>query len=288
MFPTATIVFREVLEIALVLGIVMAATRGMPRRGLMALAGLALGCVGSALIAQFTNEISSAIDGVGQEVFNAATMFIAVGFLSWTVVWMKKHGRELAQHLNEVGRDVAEGRKSFYALIFVIALATFREGSEVVLFTHGMIASHAYTTAQVMLGGLLGLAGGAVIGVMLYFGLLKTVKRHLFTVTSWMLIVLTAGIAAQGANFLIAAGLLPELSPQVWDTSNFISGQGVVGSALKVLVGYSPRPTGMELVFYLVTLIGVGTAYKLVGRKTSAPVSKKITETSQEAMVPAE
>tara|TARA_B100001989_G_scaffold252912_1_gene236937 strand:- start:854 stop:1687 length:834 start_codon:yes stop_codon:yes gene_type:complete len=267
MFPTATIVFREILEVALVLGIVMAATRGLPGRGFLALAGLTLGVIGSIFIAFFTDKISAAIDGMGQEIFNACIMFIAVGFLSWTVVWMKKHGREMAQNLKAVGKDVVEGKRSLYIIVGVIALATFREGAEIVLFTYGMTASGAYTMSEIILGGVIGGIGGAIIGAALYFGLLKAFQRHLFTVTSWMLIVLTAGMAAQGANFLIAAGVLPDLIPQVWDTSAFIPGHGFVGETLAVLVGYTPRPTGMELVFYTGALAAIGSAYMLIGRK---------------------
>lgn len=270
MFPTATIVFREILEVALVLCIVVAATRGLPNRGMMVFTGLGLGVLGSVIIAFFTDTISDAIDGMGQEIFNACIMFLAVGFLGWTVVWMKTHGRELSQKLNAVGQDVAAGRKSFYVLIGVIALATFREGAEIVLFTYGMTASGAYTMSEIIMGGIIGAIGGAIIGFMLYFGLLKTVKRHLFTVTGWMLIVLTAGMAAQGANFLIAAGVLPDLVPQMWDTSAFLSGHSFIGETLSVLIGYTPRPTGMEIVFYAATLSLIGGAYMLIGRQKKA------------------
>ncbi len=266
MFPTATIVFREFLEIALILGIVMAATKGVPRRNFMIVVGLAIGVAGSVAIAFFTDKISNAIDGMGQEIFNASIMFIAVIFLSWTVIWMKRSGREMSKNLNEVGQDIVAGKKSLYILAGVIALATFREGAEIVLFTYGMVASNAFPISEIIIGGIMGAIGGTIVGTMLYLGLLKTVKRHLFTVTSWMLIVLTAGIAAQGANFLIAAGVLPELIYQVWDTSSFISGGSFIGETLSVLIGYTPRPTGMELVFYTSTLFVVGAAYRFAGR----------------------
>jgi high-affinity iron transporter len=269
MFSTAVIVFREFLEVALVLGLVMAATRGLPGRGKLAFAGLGIGLSGSLVVAFFTDAISRAVDGAGQELFNAAVMFIAVGFLGWTVVWMRRHGRELAGRIGGVGRDVMQGDKPAYALASIIALATFREGAEVALFTYGLSASGQYSAGAILAGGLLGALGGAATGFMLYFGLLKTLKRHLFTVTGWLLIFLTAGMAAQGAGFLIAADVLPELSPQVWDTSWLISGHSLVGKTLGTMVGYTPRPTGMELAFYVGVLLTVGTGYRMSG-KTAA------------------
>ena len=188
------------------------------------------------------------------------------------MIWMKRHGRELAQHLNQVGADVVSGKKSLYVLVGVIALATFREGAEIVLFTYSMISAEVYTIQQVVMGGIIGAIGGTIVGFMLYFGLLKTVKRHLFTVTSWMLIVLSAGMAAQGANFLIQADLLPVLHPELWDTSSIVDGSGFLGETLKVLIGYTPRPTGMEMVFYVTVLISVGLAYRFIGStKPAAP-----------------
>lgn len=260
----AVIVFREILEIALVLGIVLAATRGLPRRGVLVSLGLALGVIGSFIIFLLIDVISDAIDGLGQEVFNAAVIFTAVAFLSWTVIWMKRHGRELVQHLNTVGADVVAGRKSLYVIVLVVALTIFREGSEIVLFTHAQIGIGT-PMSSIISGSVFGLVGGLIVGFMLYFGLLKTVKRHLFTVTSWMLIFLTAGMAAQGANYLIQADLLPMLHPQVWDTSALLDDEGIIGETLSVLIGYTARPTGMELLFYVSVLFSVGTAYRLIG-----------------------
>lgn len=265
MFPTAAIVFREVIEIALVIGIVLAATRGLSGRAYLVLAGLVLGALGSAIIALFTEQISQAMNGVGQEIFNAIIMFVAVGFLCWTVIWMKTHGRVLAQTLREKGQAVLSGEKSIYVLVGVVALATFREGAEVVLFTHGMLASGSYTALDIMLGGLIGAAGGAIIGTLFYFGLLKAAQRHLFTVTSWLLIILAAGMAAQGASFLISAGILPTLHPQLWDTSSLLPSGNLLSDTLGVLIGYTPRPTGMEILVYAVVLSAVGLFYKRSG-----------------------
>ena len=261
MLPTATIVFREFLEIALVLTIIMAATNGLKGRLYLVLAGLGIGVAGSAVIAFFTDGISEAMDGVGQEIFNAIIMFVAVGFLSWTVVWMKQHGRELSQHLHQVGADVIDGSKPLYVITIVVALATFREGAEIVLFTYGMSASGQYGLAAIVMGGLLGAGAGTVVGILFYIGLLKVAKKHLFAVTGWMLIVLTAGIAAQGAGFLVAADVLPALHPQVWDSSAILSGGSFLGETLGVLIGYNPRPTAIELTFYIVVLVMVGACY---------------------------
>ncbi len=273
MFPTAIIVFREVLEIALILTIVMAAIRELPGRFRLVGTGLGLGILGAVLIAFFTDSISEAIDGVGQEVFNATVMFIAVGLLSWTVIWMRRHGRELAHHLTQAGHEVVSGRKTPYTLIGVVAIATFREGAEIVLFLYGMISAKQYALPSVITGLGLGIGAGVVVGTMFYYGLLKTARKHIFTVTAWLLIILTASIAMQGTLFLIQAGLISELSPEIWDSSWLIAGDSVIGKVLHVLIGYSPRPTGMEALVYLSVLVIVGAGYFL---SKPAPKSKAL------------
>jgi len=266
MLATATIVFREVLEIALVLGIILAATRGFSGQKKIALSGLGLGLAGSVIIAFFTESISAAMDGMGQEIFNACVMFVAVGFLGWTVVWMKRHARHLSQHLRKVSAQVVEGERAPYVLVIIIALATWREGTEVVLFTYGLMAAGQATLSSVVTGGLLGLVCGSIIGAMLYYGLLKAARKHMFSVTSWMLIFLTAGMAAQGAGYLIAADIIPAINPQLWDTSQWLSTQSFIGETLSVLIGYSDRPTGMEVLVYLCVLSLIGALYYLAGK----------------------
>src|ERR1700722_11892910 len=96
MLPTAIIVFREVLEAALIVGIVMAASRGAIGRGLWVSGGIGAGALGAICVAGFAASIAAAAAGMGQELFDAAILFAAVGMLGWHNVWMSRHGREMA------------------------------------------------------------------------------------------------------------------------------------------------------------------------------------------------
>ena len=109
MLGSALIVFREIFEAALIIGIVLAATRGVPRRTLWVSAGVAGGVLGAGLVAAFAEAIASAAQGFGQELFNAAVLFIAVVMLTWHQVWMSKHGREMARQMSDLGKSVKDG-----------------------------------------------------------------------------------------------------------------------------------------------------------------------------------
>ena len=266
MLATALIVFREVLEAALVVGIVLAASRGVPRRFRWVAGGISGGVLGAVLVAAFAGEIAQAVQGVGQELFNAAVLFLAVGMLGWHNVWMGRHGRELAIEAGDVGKAVLAGVKPLYALFTVTALAVLREGSELVLFLYSVAAANATSAPALASGIVIGLAGGSAVGAALYFGLLRIPLRHLFTVTSWMILLLAAGMAAQGAAFLVQADLLPSFGNELWDTSGLLSESSIIGQVLHALVGYVSRPAGIQVVFYLVTLLVIGTLMRVTGR----------------------
>src|SRR5579864_28112 len=269
MLAVAVIVFREVLEAALVVGIVLAASRGVPRRGRWVAYGIAAGVLGAMVVAGFTEEIASAANGVGQEIVNATILFGAVAMLGWHNVWMSRHAKEHVIEANRVGKEVLAGTRPLYALAILCGLAVGREGSEVVLFVYGIVAAQGGGAVPLLSGGLIGLAGGVATGAALYFGLLTIPMRHLFAVTSWMILLLAAGMASQGAAFLLQADLVPPLG-NLWDTSHVLSEKSLLGQALHALIGYDAQPTGIQLLFYLGTLVLIATLMRFVGR---APAS---------------
>ncbi len=280
MLATAIIVFREVLEASLVVGIVLAASRGVPRRGLWVTGGVAAGVLGAALVAAGAGVIAEAVNGIGQELFNATILFAAVAMLGWHNVWMNRHGRELASAATMLGKAVAGGSRPLYALALVCGIAVLREGSEIVLFLYGIALASGAGGLSMLAGGIIGLAGGAAIGALIYLGLLAIPMRRLFTVTSWLILLLAAGMASQGASFLMQANLLPALGNNLWDTSSILTENSMLGLLLHVLIGYSAQPAGIQVVFYLATVLVIGALMRLFGRapartpgRPTAPVS---------------
>ena len=264
MLATALIVFREVLEAALVVSIVLAATRGILRRGLWVSAGALGGVIGATALALFADAIAAAASGAGQELFNAAVLFVAVIMLGWHNIWMSRHGRELAGSLKDVGAAVRVGTRPMRVLAVVVGMAVLREGSELVLFLYGVAASGPGEAGGMLTGALIGVGAGIAMGAALYFGLLRIPGARLFAVTGWMILLLAAGMAAQAAAFLVQADILPALGESVWDTTALISDAGVPGRLLHTLIGYSARPYGIQVLFYLLTLGAILALMKIV------------------------
>ncbi|MGC2520095.1 MAG: FTR1 family protein [Burkholderiales bacterium] len=255
MLATAVIVLREVLEAALVVSIVLAATRGVPGRASWVSFGVAGGVLGAMVVAAFAKALAAAASGIGQEIFNASVLFVAVVMLGWHNVWMTRHGREMASNLSSVGAAVRGGTKPLYMLAVVVMLAVLREGSELVLFLYGIATSGPGQSVGLAGGFALGLLGGMALAFAMYFGLLRVPAKRLFAVTGWLILLLAAGMAAQGAAFLVQADILPTLGDAVWDTSKVVSDESLVGRLLHTLVGYTARPYGIQIGFYVATLV---------------------------------
>ncbi len=266
MLASLLIVFREVLEAGMIVGIVLAATAGIPERGRWIAGGVGAGVAGSILVAIFAGAIASSLSGIGQEVFTAAILCCAVAMLGWHNLWMASHGRALATELKAMGNAVRGGERTLFALAVVVAIAVLREGSEVVLFLYGIVAASHESHWALASGGCAGVALGAVIAWLLYRGLVAIPLRHLFKVINVLMALLAAGMAGQAAALLASVDLLPSWGDQVWNSSALLPESSLAGQALHALVGYSDRPPGIQVVAYLATLVLLIAATRVVGR----------------------
>jgi high-affinity iron transporter len=269
MLGALIIVFREVIEAGLIIGIVLAVTRGVPGRGRWVTAGVLAGTLGASLLAIFAEAIANAFAGSGQEMLNASVLGTAVVMLMWHNLWMASHGQEMAASMAAVGKAVTAGQRPMTALALVVGLATLREGSEVVLFLYGIVAAGA-SAMSLLLGGVLGLAAGAAFTALTYYGLLAIPPRYIFTVTTALITLLAAGMAAQAVQYLDAAGLINVLGQRLWDSSGWLPQDSIVGRLLHTLVGYTDRPTELQLIAYIATLAIMIALTRISGSTRSA------------------
>jgi high-affinity iron transporter len=267
------IVFREVFEAGLIIGIVLAVTRSVPHRDQWIGGGVIAGILAACLVAGFAGALSNLFAGMGQELFNALILGIAVVMLTWHNVWMARHGSELAGELRAAGQAVVEGSKSLLALAVVVGVAVLREGSEVVLFLYGVLAGSDDSVLRVALGGFAGLLLGALVCVLTYAGLVRIPTRKLFAVTTVLIALLAAGMAAQAAAFLEKANALTAMNNVVWDSAWLLSDSSLLGKALHTLIGYTDQPTAMELVVYVAILVVTFVLMRMYG----APVKTAVT-----------
>ena len=277
MLAALVIVFREAIEAGLIVGIVLAATKGVVRRGRFVVLGILGGELGACVVAAFAGGLSHLFAGTGQDIFNACVLLTAVLMLGWHNVWMSSHGRAIATEMKNVGAAVASGERTLMALAIVVGVAVLREGSEVVLFLYGIASQGGTSTASMLTGGMLGLCAGAALSALMYYGLLAIPTGRLFAVTSALITLLAAGMASQAVLFLQSAGHLQFLMTPMWDTSWILPQEGegllgVLGRMLHTLIGYSDSPNGLQLLAYAVTVATIGVLMQLVGGRSRARI----------------
>jgi high-affinity iron transporter len=259
------IVFREVFEAGLIIGIVLAVTGSVPHRNRWIGGGVLAGALAACTVAAFAGALSQLFAGMGQELFNAAILCVAVIMLTWHNVWMAHHGRELAGEMRAVGQAVAAGTKSLLALAVVVGVAVLREGSEVALFLYGVVASDGGSAVNLAIGGIIGLALGGAVCLLTYLGLMRIPPRALFATTTVLITLLAAGMAAQAVAFLERAGWLNSLDTVVWDSAWLLSEKSIAGRTMHTLVGYTDQPTEMQLVVYAVVVLVTFMLMRLTG-----------------------
>jgi high-affinity iron transporter len=254
MLSTILVIFREFFEISIILSIILLATNGLKHRERFIVIGITLGIAGALLLAIFASNITQMADGFGQEIVNIIILSAAVLMILWTLLWMKKNSKNLSQSFKNVGKQVQEGEKPKIILSLLIASAIFREGSEIILFLGGIVAG-GVTDIDLLLGSIIGLIIGTIFGILFYLGLLKFSTKHVFTFTSWLLIILASGLSAQIANNLVQADIIHMFITPIWDSSWLISDTSYTGEMLNSLIGYTSNPSGIEFMFYSITLI---------------------------------
>ncbi len=272
MLAALIIVFREVLEAGLIIGVVLAASRGVQGRNRAIALGVLAGLAGSAVVALFAAQISNAFEGRGQELFTASVLLLAVVMLTWHVVWMAQHAREMTARLRELGQAVRDGDESIFVLGVAVGAAVMREGSEVVLFLSGIAMQGSEKAPALIAGSIGGLALGALASAVVYAGLKAIPLRRVFSVTGVLVALLAAGLAAEAVHQLSNAGLIETLDRPLWNSAWLISQESWIGHVLHVLIGYTDQPTGMQLIAYALTLGCIFMLATWTRQRAPAPV----------------
>jgi len=273
MLSALVIVFREVLEMSLVVGMLLAATEGVAGARRRIALGAFVGLLGAMLVAWLMDVLESSANGNGEFIYNAVLLGMASMMIAWTVIWMTRHGREVAARMRHVGKSVTDGSLPGTALTVATFAAVIREGGEAVFFLAGAATEGDSSALSMTAGGTMGLALGALLGFVIYRGMLRIPTRYVLQVTGWLLIFVAAGMASQAAWNLVIIDAIPPLVDTIWNTSTWLPQSGFVGTLLHVMIGYDDHPSGMQVLVFVVslaTMIGL-LKYSQRSMASSAP-----------------
>lgn len=251
--------FREGLEAALIIGVLLGAVNKLGKEGFKGSiwlgAGLAL--IASVITGVTLNLVGAAFEGRAEEIFEGVAMLSAAAILTWVILWMQSQARSHSQKL-EADTKSAVMKGSKIGLLSLAFLAVVREGVELAFFLTA--ASISSDGLQVLSGAGMGVVAAVLVSLALFKSLVNLNIGRFFQVTSIILILFAAGLAAHGVHEFNEAGLIPAIIDPVWDINHILSDNSPVGEILKALFGYNGNPTLTEVLaygFYFVVLWGL-------------------------------
>lgn len=255
MIKLAIVVFRECMEIAFLLGVILAVTNPVKNSRKYIIFGSLCGISLAALFAFFTKTISESLNGLGDEVFDSCIILFTAMLISWTVVWMQGYTKKVRRDLSELSDRISAGIASQLMLVFVVAAAIFREGVEIILFIYSITSAGNIDGKEYITGIGFGAFSGLLVGTLLYHGLMKYAGKYVFKISSILLTLIAAGLASEAAGIMTSSGIIEVLSDQLWDTSWLVENDSITGKVLNITVGYDSRPNGMQIIFYFATIV---------------------------------
>ena len=279
MLSAFLITLREGLEAALIIGIILAyLTRTGHRRGFKPVWWGTLMAIAASLVAGGAIYVTAGeFEGLAEQAFEGAVLLLAAGVLTWMIFWMRRQAVNIKGHLHAQIQSALQSRSSV-GLFMLAFVAVVREGIETVLFLFAATRVAESLTLS-LAGGFLGLALAAGVGYGIYKGTSWLNLRAFFNVTGLLLILFAAGLLAHGIREFHEAGIIPPLVEHLWDTSQILPEQSLLGRFLTALFGYDAGPSLMQVVTYLGYL---GFALVAYFRPTSAKKGGGLSTAHQE------
>jgi high-affinity iron transporter len=255
MIPTLVITLREGLEAALIVGIVAAfLVREGRRDALRAMwIGVAVAivlCVGVAAALRIAGE---SLPQREQEGLETIVGLIAVAMITYMVVWMRRHSRELKGQL-ETRAALALSAGSGLALAFMAFFAVLREGLETAIF---LLAAFQQTADPLVagLGALIGVLVAVGLGYGIYRGGVRIDMARFFKVTGVVLVFVAGGLLASAVHEFAEAGVLTLGQDAAFDLSWLVSPGSVQASLITGMFGLQPVPSIAEVTVWLAYVV---------------------------------
>jgi high-affinity iron transporter len=248
------ITLREGLEAGLIVAIILAYLKSTQQRPhfrtvlIAAIVAVAVSLSAGAAIFAIAGEFG----GRSAEAFEGTAMLLAVGVLSWMVVWMKRQAAGIKKTLET---DVAQaiGVGSAFALAMIPFTAILREGLETAVFLFA--ATRTATPLESTMGASAGILAATALTWGIYSGGYRINLRVFFNVTGVMLIILAAGLLVNGLKELHEAAVIGYLGPHVWDTYNVLADNSQLGKFLGTILGYDSSPYLGVVIAYVAYLV---------------------------------
>jgi high-affinity iron transporter len=248
MFSNMLITFRETLEAALVISVMLAFLNRTRQEAYKRYVwwGVLAGILASFGFAFLFNAYLGGFSGRAEEIFEGLMMFLAAALLTFMIFWMMRQQQVVSELEGRVAQEIEESH--VFGLFLLALTAVLREGIETVIF---LKAATFLTGGFHAWGALIGIGGAVLIAALFFLEIRRVRIKRFFQITSLILILFAAGLVAHGIHELQEARLLPIMVEHFYDINWIINEKGFLGEMLKSLFGYNGNPSLLEVVGYL-------------------------------------
>jgi len=254
MLSSFLIALREGLEAFLVLGIVISYLVKIGERRYVknVIYGAVIAIVFSIGLAYIFQLFLGGFEGRTEEIFEGIVMLIAVVVLTYMIFWMNRQAKSIRSDIEQsVDKAVSKGR--IFSLIFLGFIVVFREGAETVLFFRAI--SYQANSSELILGGTLGILTSIVLALIFFISTRKINLSAFFKFTGILVMLIAGGLFSTAIHEFQEAGIIPIINEHIYDLSNILGKESVVGGILRSLFGYNPSPSLLETVGYFAYIL---------------------------------
>ncbi len=244
------ITFREGLEAALIVGILLACLRalGAKDKQWYVWGGAGVGIALSLIFAWVFSTVIGGFEGKVEKIYEGVLMLGAAGLITHLVLWMRHKGKEIEAHLNKkVEQSLKQG--ALWTVAIVAMLSVVREGEETVIFFQALLAQAEGDVSIV--AAVLGVVSAIALAVAIFWGTKKVPVGAFFQYTAYFLLLIAAGLVAHGIVELQGAGWLPTYIKPLYDLSAVLPEGAGLGAFLKAGFGYDANPSLIAVIGYI-------------------------------------
>lgn len=252
MISSFLITFREVLEVAIITGIIFSWINKTKQFSLKksVYAGLTAGVLLSLVVAYLFQVFAGGFEGKAEEIFEGSTMLIGAILISFLIGWVVKQKTRTASWIEGTAEKLVAAKP--YGLFVLVMVSVLREGVEMVIF---LTASKFSSPDNNSLAILLGIVAAILFGYAIYFGAMKISLNKFFAAMSFLLILFAGGLVVHGIGEFTEAGLISPIVDHIWDIGSFLPEEGTLGSFLNGMFGYVASPSIVQMVAYVLYLV---------------------------------
>lgn len=269
MIKLTIILFREFLEIALIINLVLSVTRAFSGSKKYVFLGISIAGLLSLVLGTAAGQLDGLADGVGEELLTVSVLVLASIMIVWSLLCIKKIN--IKNNILNITRSPLDSPKLNIMICLIVTSALLREGMEIVLFSVGVVTSNMINKSEYITSLAIGAFSGLTCGFLIFRILSTTLKKYIFTITNIMLLILSSILASEAAKIMVSSGMVSFFSAPAWNLSHILPESSKLGYVMNFLLGYSDSPFQLQLLFYMapILIFIISDIYSTIANKQS-------------------